>query len=126
MKESETLARASIEIYDTIGYRRDTSSYVFALGKLASAVFQLRRYDEAKEIFAAIDAATEIWPNNRRTGARTNWSRIYAHYFTREVDKGIEYARQSLERTKAVKGENHLQHSVDPRHSCDRIGFCQA
>ena len=108
MKDSEMLARASIEIYDAIGYRRDTNSYVFALGKLASAVFQQRRYDEVKEIFAAIDAATSSWPNERSVGHRTNWSRIYVHYFTREVDKGIEYARQSLERSRVVKGENHF------------------
>ena len=44
MKESEALARASLEIFDTIGYGRDTSSYVFALSKLAAAVFQQRRY----------------------------------------------------------------------------------
>ena len=107
MKESEAIARASIEIYDAIGYGHDTNNYVFALSKLASAVFQLRRYDEAKEIFAAIDAATASWPKERSAGYRTNWSRIYAHYFTREVDKGIEYARQGLERSKTVKGENH-------------------
>jgi hypothetical protein len=29
------------------------------------------------------------------------------HYFTREIDKGIEYARQALDRHKAVKGEKH-------------------
>ena len=31
MKDSEALARASLEIYDAIGYSRDTSSYVYAL-----------------------------------------------------------------------------------------------
>jgi CHAT domain-containing protein/tetratricopeptide (TPR) repeat protein len=107
LKESEALARASIEIYDAIGYGRDTSNYVFALSKLGAAIFQQRRYDEAKAIFVAIDAATEAWPKERRAGYRASWSRIYAHYFTREVDKGIEYARQSLERSKTVKGENH-------------------
>ncbi len=107
IKDSEALARASIEIFDTIGYGRDTSNYVFALSKLGAAVFQQRRYDEAKEIFAAIDAATESWPKERSAGYRTNWARIYTHYFTREVDKGIEYARQGLERSKTVKGENH-------------------
>jgi tetratricopeptide (TPR) repeat protein len=107
IKESEALARASIEIYDAIGYRRDTSNYVFALGRLGAATFQLRRYDEAKEIFNSIDAATEAWPSNRRTGARTNWARIYAYYYTREVDRGIELARQALEASKAFKGENH-------------------
>jgi CHAT domain-containing protein len=107
MKESETLARASIEIYDAIGYRRDTNNYVFALNRLGAAVFQLRRYDEAKEIFAGIDAATENWASTRKLGARTNWARIYTHYFTREVDKGIEIARQALEASKAFKGENH-------------------
>src|SRR5262245_19545194 len=107
MKESEALARAALEIYDAIGYGRDTGSYVNALGKLAMAVFQLGRYDESKQIFAVIDASTQSWSAERSAFARSNWSRIYAHYYTREVDKGIEYARQALERHQAVKGEKH-------------------
>jgi CHAT domain-containing protein/tetratricopeptide (TPR) repeat protein len=107
LKESEALARASIEVLDAIGYGRDSGAYVNALGKLASAVFQLRRYDEAKEIYLVIDASTQAWPPERSAFARSSWARIYTHYFTREVDKGIEYARQALDRQKAVKGEKH-------------------
>jgi CHAT domain-containing protein len=107
IKESEALARASIEILDAIGYGRDTGPYVNALGKLAAAVFQQRRYDEAKEIFLTIDASTKAWPAERSAFARASWTRIYAHYATREVDKGIEYARQSLDRQRLVKGEKH-------------------
>jgi CHAT domain-containing protein len=105
--ESEALARASIDILDTLGYGRDTGPYVNALGKLATAVFQQQRYEEAKQIFLAIDASTKAWPAERSAFARSSWTRIYAHYFTREVDKGLEYARQSLERQKVVKGEKH-------------------
>jgi CHAT domain-containing protein len=107
IKESEALARASLEILDAIGYGRDTGPYVNALGKLAAPVFQQRRYDEAKEIFLTIDASTKAWPAERSAFARASWTRIYAHYATREVDKGIEYARQSLDRQKVVKGEKH-------------------
>ena len=92
---------------NAIGYGRDTGPYVNALGKLAAAVFQQRRYDEAKEIFLTIDASTKAWPAERSAFARSSWTRIYAHYATREVDKGIEYARQSLDRQKVVKGEKH-------------------
>jgi CHAT domain-containing protein len=108
LKEAEALARASLEIYEAIGYSHETNSYVYALNKLAAAVFQQNRYDEAKRIFAAIDAATETWPKERSLGYRTNWSRIYTHYFTREVDKGIEVARQGFERSRQNRGESHF------------------
>jgi CHAT domain-containing protein/tetratricopeptide (TPR) repeat protein len=107
IKESEALARASIEIFDAIGYGRDMTSYVFALSKLAAAVFQQRRYDEAKQIYAAIDESTKSWTKERSAGARAGWARIYTHYFTRDVDKGIEYARQNVERSTVVKGQQH-------------------
>ena len=107
LKESEALARASIEVLDAIGYGRDSGVYVNALGRLATAVFPQRRYDEAKEIFVLIDASTRAWPAERSAFARSSWTRIYAHYFTREIDKGIEYARQALDRHKTVKGEKH-------------------
>ena len=109
MKESEALARASLEIFDTIGYGRDTGSYVFALSKLAAAVFQQRRFDETKEIYGAIDDSTKSWTKERSAGFRSGWTRIYTHYFTGEVDKGLEYARQYLERSKVVKGEKHYE-----------------
>jgi CHAT domain-containing protein len=108
LKEAEALARASLEIYEAIGYSHETTGYVYALNKLAAAVFQQNRYDEAKQIFAAIDAATETWPKERSLGYRTNWSRIYTHYFTREVDKGIEIARQGFERSRQIRGEGHF------------------
>ena len=107
LADAEALARASIEVLDAIGYGRDSGAYVNALGKLATAVFSQRRYDEAKEIFVVIDASTKAWPAERSTFARSSWTRIYAHYFTGEVDKGLEYARQALDRHKAVKGEKH-------------------
>ena len=43
LKESEALARASIEVLDAIGYGRDSGAYVDALGRLATAVFPQRR-----------------------------------------------------------------------------------
>lgn len=107
LTESEALARASIEILDAIGYGRDSGTYVNALGRLATAVFPQWRYDEAKEIFVVIDASTKAWPAERSAFARSSWTRIYAQYFTREIDKVIEYARQALDRHKAVKGEKH-------------------
>jgi len=107
LAESEALARASIEVLDAIGYGRDSGAYVNALGKLATAVFSQRRYEEAKEIFVVIDASTKAWPAERSTFARSSWTRIYAHYFTGEIGMGLEYARQALDRHKAVKGEKH-------------------
>ena len=38
--------------------------------------------------------ATKSWPKERSAGFRSGWTRIYTHYFTGEVDKGLEYARQ--------------------------------
>ena len=107
LAELEALARASIEVLDAIGYGRDSGAYVNALGKLATAVFSQRRYEEAKQIFVVIDASTKAWPAERSTFARSSWTRIYAHYFTGEIDMGLEYARQALDRHKAVKGEKH-------------------
>jgi CHAT domain-containing protein len=106
-KESEALARASLEIYDAVGYRRDTSNYVYALNKLATALFAQRRFRETKEAFATMDVAVQSWLPERQTSAQTTWTRIYTHYYIGEVDKGIETARASYERVKTIKGEQH-------------------
>jgi CHAT domain-containing protein/tetratricopeptide (TPR) repeat protein len=107
VKESEALARASIEILDTIGYRRDTGTYVFALNRLSAALFLQQRYNEAKESYATSDAALKAWSPERRIRYRTTWARIFAHYYSGEVDKGIAFAREAYERDKAVKGDKH-------------------
>src|SRR5262245_4835495 len=107
LKEAEMLARAALEILDAIGYDRETPSYVNGLARLAAAIFQQRRYAEAKQVNMDIDAATRSWSKERSAGPRSSWARIYSHYYTGEVDKGLEYARENLERSKVVKGEQH-------------------
>src|SRR5262245_36610077 len=107
LKESEALARAALEILDAIGYDRETPSYVNGLARLAVAIFRQRRYGEAKQIYMDIDAATRSWSKERSAGFRSSRARIYAHYYTGEVDKGLEYARENLQRDKVVKGEQH-------------------
>src|SRR5262245_4113415 len=107
LKEAETLARAALEILDAVGYNGETTSYVNALSSLSAAIFQQRRYAEAKQVYLDIDTATRSWGKERSAGPRSSWARIYAHYYTGEVDKGLEYAREILERAKVVKGEQH-------------------
>src|SRR5262249_21832115 len=109
LEEAETLARASLEILDAIGYDRQTRNYATALVRLSAAIFQQRRYAEAKQVNLDIDAATKSWSKERSAGLRSSWARIYAHYYTGEVDKGLEYARENLERSKVVKGEQHYE-----------------
>jgi CHAT domain-containing protein len=125
MNEAEALARASIEIFNTVGYGRDTTSYLNALDKLARAVFQQRRYDETKEIYAAMDEAIKPWPAERGGAFRANWTRIFTHYYTREIDKGIESARQTLERAKAVKGDQHYDTAMSRAMLATGLAFAR-
>jgi CHAT domain-containing protein len=108
LKESEALARAALEILDAIGYGRETNGYANPLSRLAAAIFEQRRYGEAKQIYMDVDAATRAWSKERSAGFRSSWTRIYVHYYTGEIDKGLEYAREILDRTK-FKGEQHYE-----------------
>jgi CHAT domain-containing protein len=107
VQEADALARVSMEILDAIGYRHDTNAYVSALLRRSAALFLQERYDEAKQSYAAVDAATISWSSDRRVGYRAPWARIFAHYYTGEVENGIALARQAYERSKIVKGEQH-------------------
>jgi CHAT domain-containing protein len=106
-KEAEALARASIEILDVIGYRRDTNAYVYALNRLAGPLFQQQQYNDAKDVYALAEAATHYWPTERSVAFRTAWGRIFANYYTHEIDKGIQLAREAYERSKLLKGDLH-------------------
>ena len=55
----------------------------------------------------AMDNATSSWTPERSAFFRLSWTRIFAHYFTREVDKGIAIARQAVARLATILGEQH-------------------
>ena len=105
--EAETIARAAIEIFRSVGFSEDSRPYINALERLTRAVFNLGRYAEVKEIFLAMDRATASWSPERSAYIRLNWQRINTHYFTGEVEKGIELARENLTRSKTSVGEQH-------------------
>jgi CHAT domain-containing protein len=106
--DSEDLARRSFEIYRSIGYRADGQFYVAALNRVATNLYLQGRFREAKEAFADFNQASEGWTPARIEKTRSSWAWIFLHYYTQEVDRGIELARATLAYEKAVKGERHF------------------
>ncbi len=105
--EVEKLARINLEIYEALGYAPESPHRARALYRLGVAMFAQRRYSEAKDLFAQVDKATQNWPPQRSAGMRTSWSRIVVEYNTRNVEGGIERARDQLAFQRSRKGEQH-------------------
>ena len=106
-KEAELLARESIGIFDSLGYRPVSSPYVLSHARLAASLFGQHRYAEAKEVLDTIDLLTEGLPPNRRVTHRSGWHRPLTYYFTGNVDKGLDFAKDNYERRRSTKGNNH-------------------
>ncbi len=105
--EVEKLALTNLEIYEALGYAQDSVHRVRSLYRLGVALFAQRRYNDAKVQFALIDTATRGWPPRRSTGFRTSWSRVFVEYYTRNVEAGVELAREHLAFQRDKKGDQH-------------------
>jgi hypothetical protein len=106
--DAEHLARAAVEIYQTIGFRDDAQPYVMSLNMLASTLFSQRRWADAREIYSAIDSATKNWEPARRERIRLGWSRIITSYYTGHVDEGLELAKEFVAKERTRAGDIHL------------------
>ena len=106
--DAEDLARRSIEIYRAIGYRADGQEYVAALNRVATNLYLQGRFREAKEAFDEFNQASRDWIPARIEKVRSGWAWIFTHYYTQEVDKGIELARATLAYQRSAKGERHF------------------
>jgi CHAT domain-containing protein len=110
--EAEQMARTAVDIYRSLGFPTDAPLHASALANLASTLFSQRRWDEAEEVFAAVDAATKDWEQVRRDRIRLSRSRIFTNYFTRKVGAGIELAQANVARAKARVGEKHFEYAM--------------
>lgn len=106
-REAETLARASNEIFEALGYPDDSPSRVQALNQLAITQFSQGRFTQAKQLFARVETAARGWPAERASGLRRSWSRIFTEYYTGDINGGIERAREFVAFQKARKGAAH-------------------
>ena len=104
--DAEDLARRSIEIYRSIGYRADGQFYVAALNRVATNLYLQGRFREAKDAFSDFNQASEGWTPARIEKTRSSWAWIFLHYYTQEVDRGVELARATLAYEKAVKASD--------------------
>ncbi len=107
-REAETLARASSEIFEALGYPDDSPSRVHALNQLAITLFAQGRFTQAKAVFARVEAFLRSWPADRARGLRVSWSRVFTDYYTGDITGGIERAREFVAFQKARKGAAHF------------------
>jgi CHAT domain-containing protein len=107
-REAEKLARTALDVYRQIGISPETPVHARALNQLASTLNAQSRYDEAEDVYDQVDAATKGWDPERAANMRLQWSRIFNNYYTRNVETGIDLARQALARQQKRVGDNHL------------------
>ena len=110
--EAEKLARSAVEIHQTLGYPGDSQVVVVSLAQLASTLYSQRKFDDAGEIYAKIDAAISKWETTRSARFRLGWARIFNSYYTRNVNKGLELAREFQTHEIARAGEKHFDSAM--------------
>lgn len=110
--DAERLARSAVEIYRELGYPESSNVYAFALNQVASTLFSQRKYEEAAQAYDQVDAATASWEPERAARLRLGYARIFTRYATRQVDTGIEAARQLVERETKRAGDKHYDSAI--------------
>ncbi len=103
--EAEKLTRAAIEIFQTLGVAEDSQALAGTLNGLASILNLENRWEEAAQVYAAVDAATRTWEPGRREALSLNVAHILTLFNTNNLDAGIAAADRLLARQKAVFGE---------------------
>jgi CHAT domain-containing protein len=105
--EAEKLARTAIDIFDALGFPKESQPVVSAMNQLASTQFSQGLYEEAGQTYDLMDEAMKGWDEKQGARFRTGWARIFTSYYTRKVQKGIELARVHVTRTSAIQGDKH-------------------
>ena len=106
--EAEKLARASLEIDNTVGVAEDAATHVQVLAQLGGVLNLQRKGREAYEVFAQIDKAIANWEPARRQSFELNPSRIVSLYASKQFDAGIVAAEQLVKKQIARVGETHF------------------
>jgi CHAT domain-containing protein len=106
--EAEQLTRQQIEVQESLGVPKDSQNYANALNQLASILNLQRRWADAAQTYAMLDAATKSWEPARREGLLVNPSHIATLYNTNNLATGIAAAERLLARQKARYGEQHV------------------
>jgi CHAT domain-containing protein len=110
--EAEQLARSAVDIYKTLEMPESSTVHAFALNQLGATLYSQRKYEEAAQIYERVDAATEHWEPSRAARLRLGFARIFSSYVARRTDRGIEAARQLVERETKRAGENHFDSAM--------------
>ena len=110
--EAERLARASVEIYQALGYPEESTIHAFALNQLATTLYAQRKWDDAAQIYDRVDAAIANWEPARAARIRLGFARIFTSYFTKKRELGIELARQLVERETKRAGDKHVDSAM--------------
>jgi CHAT domain-containing protein len=110
--DAEKLARTAVEIYQALGFPDDAQAMVAANNQVAVSLFAQGRYQESKEAFETVSEAIKSWDPKRSARYRFGWSRIFTLYYTGEVEKGVELAREYVAGLKARVGDRHFDTAV--------------
>jgi hypothetical protein len=111
-QESEKLSRASVDIFEALGYQDNTQAMVGSLALLVGALSLQQKYQEERKVIARIDAATKDWEPARIAALRLDPSRALMEYFAGDVETGIAIARDLAARVKERVGELHPDHAM--------------
>ena len=110
--DAEKLTRTGIEIYRTLGVAEDSQLLASTNSDLALVLNLENRWDEAAQVYAAVDAATKSWEPGRREALSLNVGRILTLFSTNNLEAGIIAAERLLTRQKAVFGEQNSETAI--------------
>jgi CHAT domain-containing protein len=110
--DAEKLTRTAIEINTTLGVAEDSQSTAGTLNGLASILNLEGRWDEAAQVYAAVDAATKGWEPGRREALSLNVGHILTLFNTKNLEAGIASAERLLARQKSVLGEKNPETAI--------------
>jgi CHAT domain-containing protein len=105
--EAEQLARATVDIYQALGYREDSKTFIDAMLQHASTLNLAQRSTEAEAIYDRVDTATRNWDPGRRLTATGGLGRVSTLINTRNPTGAVDVAKGMFERSKMRFGERH-------------------
>lgn len=106
--EAEKLARASLEIDETIGIADDAQITAQLLSSLAGMLNLQQKSTEALAVFSQLDRVIAKWEPQRRQVFEINGARIYSLYAGGQVEAGIAAAQALLKREIGRVGEKRF------------------
>ncbi len=105
--EAERLARAAVDICQSLGFPNESQMLVSMQVALAEILVIQGRWKDAAEIYDAVDEATKNW-GAERTGYLITAGRIYTLYNTGQISAGIEAARGLVAKQTSTFGRQHF------------------